>query len=44
MISASNLEIESILGDNMISDDLKMKMDSTELNRYLSAPKSLEMP
>ena len=42
--SASNLEIESILSDNTISDDQKMKMYSTALNRYLSAAKSLEMP
>ena len=42
--SASNLEIESILSDNTISDDQKMKMYSTALNRYLSATKSLEMP
>ena len=38
--SASNLEIESILSDNTISDDQKMKMYSTALNRYLSAAKS----
>ena len=46
--SASNLEIESILSDNTISDDQKMKMYSMALNRYLnrylSAAKSLEMP
>ena len=42
--SASNLEIEIILSDNTISDDLKMKMYSTELNRYSSAAISLEMP
>ena len=42
--SASNSEIESILNDNTISDDQKMKMYSTALNRYLSAAKSLEMP
>ena len=42
--SASNLEIESILSDNTISDDQKMKMYSTALNRYLSSAKSLEMP
>ena len=42
--SASNLEIESILSDNTIDDDQKMKMYSTALNRYLSAAKSLEMP
>ena len=42
--SASNLEIESILSDNTISDDQKMKMYSTALNRYLSAAKSLEKP
>ena len=41
--SASNLEIESILSDNMISDDQKTKMYSTALNRYLSAAKSREM-
>ena len=41
---ASNLEIESILSDNTISDDQKMKMYSAALNRYLSAAKSLEMP
>ena len=44
MTSASNLEIESILSDNTISDDQKLKMYSTGLNRYLSAVKSLEMP
>ena len=44
MTSASNLEIESILTDNTISDDQKMKMYSTALKRYLSADKSLEMP
>ena len=42
--SASNLEIESILSDNTINDDQKMKMYSTALNRYLSASKSLGMP
>ena len=42
--SASNLEIESILSDNTISDDQKMKIYSTALNRYLSADKSMEMP
>ena len=42
--SSSNLEIESILIDNTISDDQKRKMYSTALNRYLSAPKSLHMP
>ena len=42
--SASNLEIESILSDNTISDYQKIKMYSTALNRYLSAAKSLEMP
>ena len=42
--SASNLEIESIFSDNTISDDQKMKMYSTALNRYLSATKILEMP
>ena len=42
--SASNLEIESILSDNTISDDQKMEMYSTALNRHLSAAKSLEMP
>ena len=31
--SASNLEIESILSDNTISDDHKLKMYSTALNR-----------
>ena len=41
--SASNLEIESILSDNKISGDQKMKMYSTALNRYLRAAKSLEM-
>ena len=39
--SASNLEIESILSDNMISDVQKIKMYSTALNRYLSVAKSL---
>ena len=42
--SASNLEIESILSDNTISDDQKMKIYYTALNRYLSGAKSLEMP
>ena len=42
--SATNLEIESILSDNTISDDQKMKMYSMALNRYLSAAKRLEMP
>ena len=42
--SASNLDCESILSDNTISDDQKMKMYSTVLNKYLSAVKSLEMP
>ena len=42
--SVSSLEIESILSDNTISDDQKIKMYSTALNRYLSAAKSLEMP
>ena len=42
--SASNLEIESILSDNTISDDQKMKIYSTALNRYLSSAKSLEIP
>ena len=42
--STSYLKIESILSDNSISDDQKMKMYSTALNRYLSAAKSLEMP
>ena len=41
---ASNLEIESILSDNTISDDQKMKMYSTALIRYLSMAISLEMP
>ena len=44
MTSASNLEIESILSDNTIRDDQKMKMYSTALNRYLSAARSLDMP
>ena len=44
MTSASNLEIESILSDNRISDDQKMKLYYTALNRYLNAAKSLEMP
>ena len=39
--SASNLEIESILSDSTISDDQKMKMSSTALNRYFSAAKSI---
>ena len=42
--SATNLEIESLLSDNTISDDQKMKMYSTAFNRYSSAAKSLEMP
>ena len=42
--SASNLKIESILSDNTITDDQKMKMYSTALNRYLNAAKSIEMP
>ena len=42
--SATNLEIESILSDNTISDDQKMKMYSMALNKYLSAAKSHEMP
>ena len=42
--SASNLEIESILSDNTITDDHKMKMYSAALNRYFSAAKSIEMP
>ena len=41
---ASNLEIESILSDNTITHDQKMKMYSAALNRYLSATKSIEMP
>ena len=41
--SASNLEIESILSDNTISDDQKMKTYSTAFNKYLSTAKSLEM-
>ena len=44
MTSASNLEIESVFSDNTISDDQKMKMYSTALNRYLCVAKSLEMP
>ena len=44
MTSESNLEIESILSDNTISDDQKMKMYSTALKRYLRAAKSLELP
>ena len=31
--SSSNLELESILSDNTISDDQKMKMYPTALNR-----------
>ena len=42
VISASNLEIESILSDNTISDDQKMKMYSAALNRYFGAAKSIE--
>ena len=42
--SANNLEIESILSDNTITDDQKMKMYSAALNRYLSTAKSIEMP
>ena len=38
--SASNLEIECILSNSTISDDQKMKMYSTALNRYLSAAKN----
>ena len=41
---AINLEFESILSDNTISDDKKMTMYSTAFNRYLSAAKSLEIP
>ena len=41
--SVSNLEIESILSDNTISDDQKMKMYSTAFSRYMSAAKCLEM-
>ena len=40
---ASNLEIEIILSDKTISDNQKMKIYSTSLNRYLSAANSLEM-
>ena len=32
------------MSDNTISDDQKIKMYCTALNRYLSAAKSLEMP
>ena len=42
--SASNLEIESILSNNTISDDQKRKMYFMALNSYLSPAKSLEMP
>ena len=42
--SVSNLEIESTLSDNTISDDQKMKLYSAALNRYLSAAKSIELP
>ena len=42
--SASNFEIESILSDKTISDDQKIKMYFTAMNRYLSDAKSLEMP
>ena len=41
---ASNLEIESILSDNTMNNDQKMKMYSMALIRYLSVAKSLEMP
>ena len=34
--SASHLEIESILNDNRMNDDQKMKMYSAALNRYKS--------
>ena len=44
MTSAGNLEIESILSDNTIADDQKIKMYSVALNRYLGAAKSIEMP
>ena len=44
MTSDSNFEIESILSDNTVNDDQKMKMYSMALTRYLSAAKSLEMP
>ena len=44
VISASNLEIESILSDSTISDDQKIKMYSAALNRYLSSAKSIEIP
>ena len=37
LTSVSNLEIEGIFSDNMISYNQKMKMYSTSLNRYLSA-------
>ena len=42
--SASNLEIESILSDNTITDDQNMKMYSTSWNGYMGAAKSIEMP
>ena len=42
--STSNLEIERMLSDSTTSDDQKMKMYSTALNRYLSVDKSPEMP
>ena len=44
MTSASNLEMESILSDNTITDVHKMKMYSAAMNRYLSAAKGIEMP
>ena len=44
MTSASNLEIESILSDNTITDDQKIQMYSAAMNRYLGAAKSIEMP
>ena len=42
--SATNIDIERILGDNSVSDDEKMKMYSTALTRFLSVTKNNEMP
>ena len=41
--SASNLDIESVLSDNKITDDQKRKMYSAALNRYLSTAKMLKV-
>ena len=42
--SASKWELESILSDNTITDDQKIKMCSAALNRYFGAAKSIELP